>query len=245
MIAVPVQASELTIPDTTVLTDEEFALPILTSDLTGLSVFGYDGKILYDTTFIRYVGIDKRGTLSAKLLVVPNPNVLGEIRLAAASADSIFGKGVLLYLLFASKKSIGESSVTFDSFNFSANVDSSERYPAFRNGRVTVKPIVTSINDGDEIVQTSISQVYPYPNPFNGVLTIDYYVPVYNKVEIVIYDLLGRKIRTLMNEMSGTGYYKVQWDGSSDSNLSLPSGMYICRIRIAGKDKSYKISFIK
>ncbi|MGA2669523.1 MAG: cellulase family glycosylhydrolase [Ignavibacteria bacterium] len=66
-----------------------------------------------------------------------------------------------------------------------------------------------------------------YPNPFNPETKIDYSVPKNSMVKLVIYDVLGREIKTLLNEVKSAGMYTLRFDGSS-----LPSGIYIYRINI-------------
>ena len=217
----------------------------MTSDLSALSAFGYDAKILYNAALLEYIGFEKKGTLSEKLLLLDNPNVLGEVRFSGASADSIFGKGVLLLLMFRAKSDTGLAVISFDSFSFTANVDSTERFPVLNSGKVTINPIVTSVNDSDDFFQADNSEFYPYPNPFNGYLTIKFNVPASTMVEITIYDVLGRKVRTLLNEMHGVGDYTTRWDGTSDLNVPVSSGIYFCLIRGAGQNKNHKIFYIK
>jgi hypothetical protein len=65
-----------------------------------------------------------------------------------------------------------------------------------------------------------------YPNPFNPVTKIDYDLPRDGKVKLVIYDLLGREIKTLVNEFKTIGKYSIEFNGSS-----LASGVYFYRIQ--------------
>ena len=57
-----------------------------------------------------------------------------------------------------------------------------------------------------------------YPNPFNPVTTIKYSVPATSHISLVVYDVLGREIQTLINEEKYPGNYTVQFDGSDLSN---------------------------
>jgi hypothetical protein len=79
-----------------------------------------------------------------------------------------------------------------------------------------------------------------YPNPFNPVTTISYSLPKESYVEMSVFDILGRKITTLVNIKQNAGEYNVQFDGSS-----LSSGMYIYSI-LAGQYKaSRKLVLLK
>jgi len=68
-----------------------------------------------------------------------------------------------------------------------------------------------------------------YPNPFNPVMKINYELPKDGKVKLVIYDILGREIKTLVNELKQAGRYTVEFNGNS-----LASGVYFYRIQVEG-----------
>jgi hypothetical protein len=91
-----------------------------------------------------------------------------------------------------------------------------------------------------EIDKYSLSQ--NYPNPFNPVTTICYYIPDIGakpaKVEIIVYNLLGAKIRTLVSEYKYPGEYRVVWDGRDDSRKDVSSGIYFYRMTIWGSEFS-------
>ncbi|MHA1830338.1 MAG: FlgD immunoglobulin-like domain containing protein, partial [Candidatus Helarchaeota archaeon] len=65
-----------------------------------------------------------------------------------------------------------------------------------------------------------------YPNPFNIETKITFQLPTRSYVTISIYNTLGEKVRTLLNEIKEAGYHSVQWDGTNDSGLAVPSGIY-------------------
>ena len=73
-----------------------------------------------------------------------------------------------------------------------------------------------------------------YPNPFNPTTTIKYELPKDAFVKLVVYDILGREVRTLVNEQKSAGSYKVIFDGSN-----LPSGVYFYRITFTNLDSRY------
>ena len=65
-----------------------------------------------------------------------------------------------------------------------------------------------------------------YPNPFNPITTIQYELPQRSEVEITIFDLLGKKVTTLVTETQEAGYKSIQWNATT-----VPSGMYLYQIR--------------
>lgn len=79
-----------------------------------------------------------------------------------------------------------------------------------------------------------------YPNPFNPTTTIHYELPVQAEVSMVIYDMLGRKVATLVDAEKDPGAYSTTFDGSS-----LASGIYILRMQAGSFEKVQKLTLIK
>lgn len=69
-----------------------------------------------------------------------------------------------------------------------------------------------------------------YPNPFNPSTTIAYQVPRQSDVRIEIYNMLGQRVRTLLNDRKKPGSYQVIWDGRNDSSAQVGSGVYLYRM---------------
>jgi M6 family metalloprotease-like protein len=72
-----------------------------------------------------------------------------------------------------------------------------------------------------------------YPNPFNPSTTIDYSVAKTSPVEIAIFDVNGRRVKTLFSGIKTQGIYKAVWNGKNDRGTSVASGLYFYRL-IAG-----------
>ena len=84
-----------------------------------------------------------------------------------------------------------------------------------------------------------------YPNPFNPVTTIQYHVPDNGPVTIIIYDLTGRKIKTLVTQFSTPGRYSIIWNGTNDFGKSISSGMYFYRMEAPGFKSVKKLMLVK
>lgn len=79
-----------------------------------------------------------------------------------------------------------------------------------------------------------------YPNPFNPSTTIGYSLPKAEKVEIDIYDILGRKIASLLNERQSAGQHQVKFDAKR-----IASGIYFYRLRVGTFAQTKKMVFVK
>lgn len=98
--------------------------------------------------------------------------------------------------------------------------------------------MINSANEGIQVpVNFSISQ--NYPNPFNPSTRINYRVPNESWVIIKIYNLLGKEIKTLVNEKKYAGEYSVAWNGKDLYGNDAPSGIYFYSI-YSGKLKEVK-----
>jgi hypothetical protein len=85
-----------------------------------------------------------------------------------------------------------------------------------------------------------------YPNPFNPSTEISFSLPFTNKVSLIVYDLLGHTVRTLVadNEVVKDSH-SVQWNGKNDSGSSVSSGTYIYTLRSGSIEKSRKMILLK
>ena len=79
-----------------------------------------------------------------------------------------------------------------------------------------------------------------YPNPFNPLTIIKYTIAGASETMIVVYDVLGRQVATLVNEIKTPGSYEVSFDGSR-----LASGMYISRMTAGSFVASRKMLLVK
>jgi hypothetical protein len=101
------------------------------------------------------------------------------------------------------------------------------------HARAGVDVVDTGVDDGVELPQYTYRLGQNTPNPFNPRTTIEYSVADKVPVSIVVYDVAGRVVRTLVNEPRDPGEYTVLWDGRNDDNEALASGVYFIRY-IAG-----------
>ncbi|MCC7265020.1 MAG: T9SS type A sorting domain-containing protein [Candidatus Latescibacteria bacterium] len=70
-----------------------------------------------------------------------------------------------------------------------------------------------------------------YPNPFNPETTIGYQLPATVQVRLEIYDVLGQKVRTLVQQVEPAGYHSAVWDGRDDAGQALAGGIYLYRLQ--------------
>ena len=84
-----------------------------------------------------------------------------------------------------------------------------------------------------------------FPNPFNPSTEIRFTLGHSAQVELDVFDLLGRKVKTLLSDVRPIGAYAVDWDGSSDTGMKSASGIYFYRIRAGEFTATKKMVFLK
>ncbi len=83
-----------------------------------------------------------------------------------------------------------------------------------------------------------------YPNPFNPSTQIDFQLPAASRVTLAIYNVLGQRIRTLVDHRLTPGHYRVTWDARNDNGAAVASGIYIFQFvassQAAGDEKAFR-----
>jgi hypothetical protein len=86
---------------------------------------------------------------------------------------------------------------------------------------------LTSVNSGPNSTVSQYSLSQNYPNPFNPSTAIKYQLPHSGKVSLIIYDLLGREVASLVNQFKFAGTYEISFNASS-----LPTGVYFYQLKV-------------
>ncbi|MCP4570790.1 MAG: T9SS type A sorting domain-containing protein [bacterium] len=84
-----------------------------------------------------------------------------------------------------------------------------------------------------------------HPNPFNASTSLSFDLPHGGPAELVLYDLGGRRIRTLVSETLSAGPYAVNWNGHDDRGLPVASGVYLVRLRALGLEETQRMVLLK
>jgi hypothetical protein len=122
-------------------------------------------------------------------------------------------------------------------------VDNVDQESAYSNSRAV---------DGDGPLWKPVSEIpkefalhQAYPNPFNPSTQISFDIPSETKVLIELYDLLGQKVRTLVQTNCHPGYHSVVWDGKNDNGNPMSAGTYFIKMITGEYQKLTKCTLIK
>ena len=99
--------------------------------------------------------------------------------------------------------------------------------------------------DDDVLIPGEFALYNNYPNPFNPTTVLDYDIPENTFVNITIYDMMGRKVKTLVNANQSAGFKSVVWDATNFVGQPVAAGVYIYTIVAGDFRQTKKMAFIK
>ncbi len=105
--------------------------------------------------------------------------------------------------------------------------------------------LVTSVVSSGRLLPEEFNLLQNYPNPFNPETTIRFELAKGSDVKIEIYNMLGQKVKTLVNRKEVAGSYSVTWDGKSALGNDVGSGVYVARMVAGDFNRSIKLLKLK
>ncbi|MCB9366638.1 MAG: T9SS type A sorting domain-containing protein [Calditrichaeota bacterium] len=94
----------------------------------------------------------------------------------------------------------------------------------------TAPPVILSAEHAAPIIPEGFELSQNYPNPFNPETSIEFSLPYRSNVKLEVFDVLGRNVQTLVAGYFEAGRHHVTWNGTSHAGVSVPSGLYFCRM---------------
>ncbi|NQT63950.1 MAG: T9SS type A sorting domain-containing protein [Candidatus Marinimicrobia bacterium] len=103
---------------------------------------------------------------------------------------------------------------------------------------------ITSIVEPKRMPSTHIL-ISAYPNPFNPSTTIEYDLPEHSDVSLIIYDVAGREVQTLVSTSQSPGSYKASWNGTNKNGQQVAGGMYFARLQAGEYSSVVKMVYLR
>jgi len=130
------------------------------------------------------------------------------------------------------------------SVSYNMNNNNSAQFVGNKTLTISFIKIITSVTN-EKLLPERYSLFQNYPNPFNNSTTIKFNVPYASRILLDIYDLQGRKVRSLVNTDYGAGAFNIIWDGTNNHGVTVATGVYLMKLQ--GKDfiAARKILFLK
>jgi len=137
------------------------------------------------------------------------------------------------------------SPLQLDANDFFGAAATDEMYMDDYTHDVNVDTIIVGIGEEDSQLPTVFDIAQNYPNPFNPTTTIKYQLPKQSDVKIVIYNVLGQVVRTLVDNKVDAGYHQKVWDGMNEFGQRVSTGVYFYRMVAGDFVKSKKMILMK
>ena len=110
----------------------------------------------------------------------------------------------------------------------------------------TIKVSSTAgVGENQDPVPLSFELSQNYPNPFNPTTQINYQIPEDEYVSLEIYNVLGQKVKTLVNQNQTAGKHTIIWEGKDNQNNELPSGTYFYKLKSNNNRETRKMLLLK
>jgi hypothetical protein len=160
---------------------------------------------------------------------------------------------ILGYNIYRDEEMINEEPVT-DNFYLDYDIEAEETYTYYvtviynlgeSEPSNEVEVFITSVNDGLIDVPNRTELYGNYPNPFNPSTKITFAIKERDKVQIEVYNVLGQKVKTLVNDEKEPGLHSVVWYGKDDSGRNVASGIYFYRMSTSDYHRTDKMIFLK
>ncbi len=84
-----------------------------------------------------------------------------------------------------------------------------------------------------------------HPNPFNPITLINYSLSGESDISLIIYNLHGQEINTLVNTLQAAGNYRAYWDGHDERGQPISSGVYLCRLQSGTLSETIKMVYLR
>jgi len=103
----------------------------------------------------------------------------------------------------------------------------------------------SQLSSYDRLLPIRYKSYQNYPNPFNPITTLRYNLPGDAMVNITIYDMMGRQVKTIVNGSQTAGHKTIQWNATNDKNRPVSAGLYLYAIQAGEFKQSKKMVLLK
>ena len=134
-------------------------------------------------------------------------------------------------------------NLTLWTLNYIVEVSDEEFTVISQAGEFVLSNTLLSIDSG--IIPGVFALHQNYPNPFNPVTSLRYDLPEDGLVNITIYDMMGRIVKTLVNSSQTAGYKSISWNAANDRNESVSAGLYLYTIQAGEFRQTKKMVLLK
>ena len=226
---------------------QDFSLEVITSDVANL--FGVSFELLYSPAALLDPQKAESGSLMGNdpIFFSNIDKVAGKISIGntrKAGQGGVSGSGVVARIeMRVSAQAVRGQAITLTLQNVSAN-DANGQPLA-----LTIVPspivVVSVASSSNETVPQNFALHANTPNPFNPTTAIHYDLPQISEVHVEIFDVLGKHVRTLVQQQQAAGRHSVLWDGRDDWGRAMAGGVFIYQLRAGNFVQNRKLLLLQ
>ncbi len=171
--------------------------------------------------------------------------MVGKTGLGGSTPDLHFDQQGNLYGSKGGGQNSNNNLISIDKATGAGTVIGSTGFVAVAGLAARLDRVLVSVDDDAPSIPTEFALRQNYPNPFNPSTTIRYDLKENAEVRLEIFNILGQKVRALVNERQAAGSRSVIWDARNDIGEAVTSGVYIYRMRAGEFVNSHKMILLK
>jgi len=209
---------------------EEFTLPIELVDLG--ETYSAEFSLSYNADWLEAKTVTPSELTSGFMLEQKIAD--GQIKIALAGAKPVTGTGSIVGITFkvSDQAKIGDrAEIKLQNLRL--------------NESDLMEPNLAYVISVGAQVPKEFSLSQNHPNPFNPATSIQYTLPIRSHVVLVVYNLLGQKVSTLVDEVKEAGIHQVTWNGKDNKGNTVTSGVYFYRIKADNFSEVKKMVLMK
>lgn len=198
--------------DTEVQAGDFLRIPIISEE--NKDIYSFDISLTFDVTVLKFERINKLDS-GKNFEIYQNELEPGKLLITGFRLKALKEPGEYMEILFSVIGNNGNvSELKLDGYRINADEE------------IGGSALITIESPAENSLPTKFSLFQNYPNPFNPETTIKYQLPQQCQVKLVVYNMLGQEIRTLVNKQQEAGYFQIRWDGLDEQGYQVTTGIY-------------------
>jgi hypothetical protein len=224
----------ITMEDQTILSGQPVEVQLSLTD--GDNILSFEESVVYNTDHLTFIEVEWSDVLNDFLIESNDQD--GELQFAGSGSLPDGQEGLFATFHFVVNEDFEEDETVVTLQRLRWNEEEAMENSAWAT-------LTNQLAIGNEAIPIEYRLAQNYPNPFNPVTLIKYDLPEQSHVNIVIYDMLGRQVRTLVNITQEAGFKSVLWNATNDDGKPVSAGVYLYQIHAGEFVQTRKMVLLK
>tara|TARA_Y100000310_G_scaffold60402_1_gene55742 strand:- start:255 stop:3929 length:3675 start_codon:yes stop_codon:yes gene_type:complete len=224
----------ITMEDQTILSGQPVEVQLTLTD--GDNILSFEESVVYNPDHLTFIEVEWSDVLNDFLIESNDQD--GELQFAGSGSLPDGQEGLFATFHFVVNEDFEEDETVVTLQRLRWNEEEAMENSAWAT-------LTNQLAIGNEAIPIEYRLAQNYPNPFNPVTLIKYDLPEQSHVNIVIYDMLGRQVRTLVNIIQEAGFKSVLWNATNDYGKPVSAGVYLYQIHAGEFVQTKKMVLLK